>query len=103
MRILVINDNYNNMNWQSLPHSKAVTQVGLELRKLRKARKLSQDDVAELTGLNRMTISKLERGGSLTVDSLLRLLRAYGMIDRLAQLLELPEPSPMEKLRNNAS
>ena len=86
-----------------MPHSKAVTQVGLELRKLRKARKLSQDDVAELTGLNRMTISKLERGGSLTVDSLLRLLRAYGMIDRLAQLLELPEPSPMEKLRNNAS
>ncbi len=91
------------MHWHGASQSEIAEQAGVQLRAIRKQRKLSQAELASLTGLNRMTISKIERGHSLTFDSLVRLLRAFGLLNRMEALLETPDQSPMEKLLNDGT
>lgn len=91
------------MIWQLASQTEIIEQAGTQLRAIRKQRKLSQQEVASMTGLNRMTISKIERGHSLTFDSLVRLLRAYDLLQRLELLLSVPSRSPMEKLLDDGA
>jgi len=47
---------------------KKVTPVRLRVRELRKAMKLTQDQLADLSGVDQGNISKLERGETKGVD-----------------------------------
>ncbi|NLA55720.1 MAG: helix-turn-helix transcriptional regulator [Corynebacterium humireducens] len=61
--------------------------LGRNLRRLRKARRLTQDDLAELTGLTRNTISNIERNlGNADTPGDPRLSTVY----RLARALDVP-------------
>lgn len=61
--------------------------LGRNLRRLRKARRLTQDDLAELTGLTRNTISNIERNlGNSDTPGDPRLSTVY----RLARALDVP-------------
>lgn len=54
----------------------------LKLREIRRARGLSQKDVARLSGVGEKTISSFETGqriGSLKIDQLRKMLAVYGM------------------------
>lgn len=80
------------------------------LRAWRKRMKMTQEEVAELLGTDKGTVSKLERGRQrLTDDWLQAFARAYGVKPRrlyddapegspIDQLLEIVEPAP-EKLQ----
>ena len=50
----------------------------LPLQELRKARELSQEELAEVLGLNQATISKLERRTDMYLSSLRRFVEAMG-------------------------
>jgi DNA-binding XRE family transcriptional regulator len=50
----------------------------LPLRELRQARELSQEELAEVLGLNQATISKLERRTDMYLSSLRRFVEAMG-------------------------
>jgi len=91
------------LDWIDSAHADVLLQAGQQLRAIRKHRKLSQKAAAELAGISRMTVSKIERGQSLSFDTLVRLLRAYGLLNRLNDLLAVPEKSPMEKLLDNGA
>ena len=55
-------------------------QVGLRVRVLRAAQQLTQDKLADLAGLDRTYVSRLERGQhNLTVLTLARLAQALGI------------------------
>jgi HTH-type transcriptional regulator / antitoxin HipB len=54
------------------------TEFGDHIRSLRKAKGLRQDDLADRIGVTRMTISRLERGESVSVDTALRALSECG-------------------------
>jgi transcriptional regulator with XRE-family HTH domain len=64
--------------------------VALNLRHLRKAKGLSQEDLADLAGVDRTYVSALERGiYSVTVDVLTRLASALGVDE--AELVRRPQ------------
>lgn len=54
-------------------------ELGVAVRRARVARGLQQADLAVLLGVSRMTVSRLERGESVSVDTALRALSECGM------------------------
>jgi transcriptional regulator with XRE-family HTH domain len=64
-----------------------LTRVGVRLRKARKAKGLSQEDVADAANMDRSYVSGLERGEfNVSLLALAKLARAVGV--RLSVLLE---------------
>jgi HTH-type transcriptional regulator/antitoxin HipB len=53
-------------------------EFGERLRALRRAKGLRQDELADRIGVTRMTISRLERGEAVSVDTALRALSECG-------------------------
>jgi transcriptional regulator with XRE-family HTH domain len=49
------------------------------LRRLRKRKRLTQDELSKLTGLNAVTISQVERGANTTTDTLSRIAEGLGV------------------------
>ncbi|MDR3661195.1 MAG: helix-turn-helix transcriptional regulator [Mycobacterium sp.] len=54
------------------------TEFGESIRALRREKGLRQDELADRIGVTRMTISRLERGESVSVDTALRALSECG-------------------------
>lgn len=54
-------------------------EFGEHVRRARQDRGFNQDELANRIGVNRMTISRLERGESVSVDIALRALSECGM------------------------
>lgn len=53
--------------------------LGDRLRELRRARKLSQQRLAELAGMERQAINRIEQGHqAVLIDNLIQILRALG-------------------------
>jgi transcriptional regulator with XRE-family HTH domain len=76
-----------------------LAELGERLRAARLARNLSQQKLAAEAGVGRMTVQRLEEGGSASLTSLIRILRALDELDGLARLLPSPGPSPLEEAR----
>jgi HTH-type transcriptional regulator/antitoxin HipB len=53
-------------------------ELGEQIRRARLEKGLQQDDLADRLGVTRMTISRLERGQSVSVDTALRALSECG-------------------------
>lgn len=59
---------------------KLVARVALTVRSLRKEKRLSQEELSELSGLDRTYISGIERGvRNITLDSLESIIIALGL------------------------
>lgn len=54
------------------------TEFGEHVRRARQDKGLHQDDLADRIGVTRMTISRLERGEAVSVDTALRALSECG-------------------------
>ena len=54
-------------------------ELGGHVRRARQAKRLRQDELAGRIGVTRMTISRLERGESVSVDTALRALSECGV------------------------
>ena len=52
--------------------------LGDEVRRARMARGLSQEELAERLGVSRMTVSRLERGGPVSLETAVRALSECG-------------------------
>lgn len=77
-------------------------QVHRELcHRLRLARigaEMTQEDLAQTSGISKKTISRAERNlMSLTLATLIPLLRALGMVEQLDNFLPPPPPSPLKQ------
>lgn len=73
--------------------------LGQQIEKARLARNLTQADVARSAGISRRTITRLENGGGVSLDTFIRVLRALGLADRIADLLPAPQIQPIERIR----
>jgi len=73
--------------------------LGARLRALRKRRGLSIIEAAELSSLDRTTVSRAEHGDNPTLLTIVRLLRVYGRIGAIEAFLPPSEISPMELIR----
>ena len=73
--------------------------LGARLQALRLARNVSQSTLAEEAGVSRRTITRLEHGDGTSLDTLIRVMRALGIADRLDVLLPDPAVRPVERVR----
>ncbi len=73
-------------------------EIGRRLKELRRRRALTMIKVAELSGLDRTTVSRAEQGDNPTLLTLVRMLRVYGRLPALEMFLPDPEVSPMARL-----
>ena len=74
-------------------------EVGRRLRRRRLELNLTQQSVAERTGLNRSTVSEIERGSPSSLLTLVQMLRALEALDELDAMLPDPGPSPLQLAR----
>ncbi|CAN7657615.1 helix-turn-helix transcriptional regulator [Rhizobium sp. LjRoot30] len=78
------------------PLKVVVDVLGTRLEQYRISRNLKQEDVARLAGVSRMTVSKLESGKGATLDTLVRVLRAYGLEERIFNVVPDASLSPLD-------
>ena len=67
-------------------------ELGERLRNCRLRRRLEQTELAERAGVSDRTVRGLEKGTGSSVDSLLRVMKALGILEGLDAMVP-PEPS----------
>lgn len=67
-------------------------QLGERLRNCRLRRRLEQTELAARAGLSDRTVRSLEKGAGSSVESLLRVMKALGILEGLEAMVP-PEPS----------
>jgi HTH-type transcriptional regulator / antitoxin HipB len=70
---------YDRNMYHSVPLVYDTAELGERVRRARQGRGFHQDELADRIGVTRMTISRLERGESVSVDTALRALSECGI------------------------
>ncbi len=70
--------------------------LGERVRKLRKERKMSRQDLADRSGVPTPTLRKFEQTGIISLESLLKLVKVVGRLQEFEQLLQ---PNNLESKR----
>ncbi len=58
-------------------------EVGRLMKTIRKQRQLTQSEVAEQLGVSRNTIQNMESGKNFTINTLLKILKEFDLLDKL--------------------
>jgi transcriptional regulator with XRE-family HTH domain len=77
------------------------SELGARLARLRLARDITQEQLARDAGVTRRVVANLEAGESVRTTSLIRVLRALDLLDRLEAAIPEPGPSPIELLERH--
>lgn len=85
-------------NWQAMSDPAIVTEIGRFIRRMRLNRNLTQQQLAAMSGVNRVTISRLEGGQVSTLLTVVQILRALDKLDILNVFHEEAETSPLQLL-----
>jgi transcriptional regulator with XRE-family HTH domain len=80
----------------------AQRRIGEQLATWRKLRQLTAAQVAERAGISRYTVMRLENGEGASLENLLRVARALGVLDLLAAALD-PYATDLGRLRAQES
>lgn len=78
--------------------SRSLRRVGEHLSTWRKLRRLTAAEVADRAGVGVRTVLRLENGESVTLENVLRVARALGVLDVLADALD-PYATDVGRLR----
>lgn len=70
-------------------------KIGSLVKLLRKKQQMSQEELAVMIGVSRMTIQKLEAGNNATIDTLLKILRQFELLQNFQNFIE-------DELTNNS-
>lgn len=85
-----------NIDWVQMSDGSIVKQIGSYIRHERLQQNKTQAKLAEIAGLNRWTISQIENGESVTLMSLIQILRALDRLHALNTFEVSDEISPLE-------
>ena len=98
-----------NKNWYGMTDNAIVGVLCKSIKQMRLNKNISQEELSLQSGVNRVTISRMETGKAINLLTLIQLLRALEQLDLLSYLNVEPEISPMlvmeqqQKLRKKAS
>lgn len=87
------------MDYKSLSNDAILAEIGERLRRLRLNADISQEALAEATGLSRKTVQNAESGENCSLDTLVRMLRGLNALDQLDSFLPAPGLSPVQMAR----
>lgn len=85
-------------SWQEMSDPAIVTNIGRYIHQMRLNRNLTQQQLAEMSGVNRVTISRFEGGQASSLLTLVQILRALDKLDILNVFQEEAEISPLQLL-----
>ncbi|MBO5703038.1 MAG: helix-turn-helix transcriptional regulator [Bacteroidaceae bacterium] len=94
------------MDIYSLTDNMILSKIGEFIKRQRLERNISQKDFAHSAGVSISSVASLERGESVSLKTLIPLLRALGALHMLAVFLKEPEISPIayaKQLENQKS
>jgi transcriptional regulator with XRE-family HTH domain len=83
-----------------LTNDAVLAELGRRLERQRLSRNLTQDQLAEQAGIGRATVQRLERGQSVQTTSLIKLLRALGLLQSLDAALPEVLERPIAQLED---
>lgn len=83
-----------------LPKTAAEVQdeIALSARACRLAKNITQEDLAEQSGVAIATLRRFENGGTVNLATLLAIAEALGTLDAFSDLFPMPEPSSLDEL-----
>lgn len=87
--------NVNVVDFNSLADAEVLKELGERVARHRLNRNQTQAAVAREAGVARRTVSKLETGRVIDIQSLVRILRALDLLGGLDQLIPAPPVSPV--------
>jgi transcriptional regulator with XRE-family HTH domain len=82
-------------DWYSITDSEIIIEIGKRLKTQRIFENITQQMLAEQTGLNRSTIRDIENGRSVNLLSLIPVIRRLELLDRLDEAIPDYEKSPV--------
>lgn len=85
-----------NINYTQMSDGAIVAHIGSFIKHTRGQQNKTQAQLAEISGLNRWTISQIENGESITLSSLIQILRALDCLNVLDEFNYSNEISPLE-------
>ncbi|MFC1596137.1 helix-turn-helix transcriptional regulator [Candidatus Margulisiibacteriota bacterium] len=75
-------------------------EIGQRLKRKRLVKNLTQQSLADIVGLNRMTISEIENGNiACNMITLIQVLRALDLLNEFNVFLSEPQISPLQLAR----
>jgi transcriptional regulator with XRE-family HTH domain len=86
-------------NWEIMTDLAIVKEICASLKQMRLNKNIAQEQLAKLSGLNRVTISRMEAGRSATLLTIIQVLRALDKLNILNAFKEEPEISPIQLLK----
>lgn len=88
-----------NIDWVKMSDAAIVKQLGDFIKHTRLQQNITQAQLADMAGLNRWTISQIEKGESVTITTLIQVLRALDVLYVLNHFEINDEISPIEYAR----
>ncbi|MFM1876396.1 MAG: hypothetical protein RL266_2133 [Bacteroidota bacterium] len=86
--------------WLAMSDAAIVSFVCSQLRQIRLDQNMTQEELAERSGLGRATISRIEKGQAVSLLTLIQLLRALNRLDLLEAFQNVsPDISPLQLLK----
>ncbi|MHB0756277.1 helix-turn-helix domain-containing protein [Polaribacter sp. M15] len=85
-----------NINFASLSDARIIARIGDFVKHTRIQQNKTQEQLATASGLNRYTISKIENGESITLSSLIQILRSLQQLHLLENFHFIEQISPLE-------
>ena len=85
------------------PENAIQTELGARMARLRKARGLTQVELADEAGIGIATLRRIEGGQDSQMETWIKLLKPLGQIHALDQLLPETIRSPMAEVKGNRS
>lgn len=90
-----------NKNWNSLSDTAILRELGKNIKQMRLNKNITQQQLATSSGLDRVTISKLENGHIATMLTFIQVLRVLDRFDLLDGFVEEPQISPLQVAEMN--
>lgn len=84
---------------KQLTDEQVLTELGQRITKIRLARNWTQAELAQIAGVSKHTVERLEAGESLQLTNLIRLCRALDLLAGFDALIPVPKPSPIVQLK----
>lgn len=85
-----------NINWTSMSDQAIVEAIGSYLKHQRLNQNKTQAQIAEAAGVNRWTISQIEKGEAISLTSLIQILRALDALHVFSNFKIEHQISPLE-------
>lgn len=96
-------------NWYGMSDNAIIETLCKSIKQMRLNKNISQEDLSQMSGVNRVTISRMETGKAINLLTMVQLLRSLEQLELLANLNVEPEVSPIlimkqqQKWRKKAS